>query len=181
MTAILGAFPNKSARICDRWGQSPFIILKYGSPSHKFWRAVSKPWAGRGPLSYVLRILIKFLARVLEAQGSLCENPVFCFPDRRLVSCKETGRANSSGKRTQVFWPGFSKHKVIVRERAHCSAFRIGVLFLAKRLEERIVNENVIKFLDRVLEAQGCLCESPLFCLPDRRAVSCEQFGRANR
>ena len=59
----------------------------------------------------------------------------------------------------------------VVCARAHCSAFRIGVLFLAKRLEERIVNENVIKFLDRVLEAQGCLCESPLFCLPDRRAA----------
>ena len=116
MTAILGAFPNKSARICDRWGQSPFIILKYGSPSHKFWRAVSKPWAGRGPLSYVLRILIKFLARVLEAQGPLCENPVFCFPDRRLVSCKETGRANSSGKRNQVFGPGSRSSRLFVRE-----------------------------------------------------------------
>ena len=163
MTAILGAFPNKSARICDRWGQSPFIILKYGSPSHKFWRAVSKPWAGRGPLSYVLRILIKFLARVLEAQGALCENPEFCFPDRRLVSCKEIGRANSSGKRNQVFWSGFSKHKVIVR--GPTVLLRISVSFLAKRLEERIAKESVIKFLAWVLEAQGCLCESPLFCL----------------
>ena len=116
MTAILGAFPIKSARICDRWGQSPFIILKYGSPSHKFWRAVSKPWAGRGPLSYALRILIKFLARVLEAQGSLCENPKFCFPDRRLVSCKETGRATRSGKRHQGFGPGSRSSRLLVRE-----------------------------------------------------------------